>query len=842
MFYEVIPKKVFGKGDGFLTYSSDESLLPGQIVIIPLGKGTTIGVVYKKVVQPNFPTKKIIKLLYSTPLPEHILKTIVWMSEYYLIPMPLALNLMLPKGIEKTRRKTFTPSAKTEQNLKLPIIDLNTAQKNALKSLQEAPESTKLLHGVTGSGKTNIYLELAKNALKQQKSTILLVPEIALTSQLVRVFEEFFGQKVKLIHSQKTESERHQIWEKILESTEPNIIVGPRSALFTPVKNLGLIIIDECHESSYYQENAPKYSTSRIASFMAKTLGIDCIEGSATPSITDYYLAKTHNSLVQLNEKALKTAREPQIKIIDFKDRANFTKNRYFCTELLDSIEDNLKNHRQTLIFHNRRGSSPLSICEDCGEELLCPHCFLPLTLHADTFELLCHTCGYKQKVPRSCPNCGSINILHKGFGTKLLESELNRLFKNARVARFDADNGKLETLNALYDEIKNGSVDIIVGTQTVAKGLDLPKLATVGIVQADAGLSLPDFSSKERVFELITQVIGRVGRGHQEKAEVFIQTFKPDSNVLALAAKNDYCGFAESSLSDRKKATLPPFAFLAKLEISYKTEALAVQKIRQLRKSLAKNPDLIVSAETPAFHEKNSRGYTWQVIVRAKSRTKLLAALKGLDPTVRITLDPPSLLWYNIGMKIITTPDPRLREKSTKVSVIDDEILDVIKNMKKLSLDWENEHPYELSAAMAAPQMGVNKRIIIVRDDMEDKENANFTALINPEVIKTEGKTIRDYEGCLSVPRIYALVERPAKAKIKAMLKDGTEVRIKAENDLARVLLHEIDHLNGILFIDHAKDDKDAFYEMNDKGDLVKIKDYETEIKNNKQLFPDED
>lgn len=191
--------------------------------------------------------------------------------------------------------------------------------------------------------------------------------------------------------------------------------------------------------------------------------------------------------------------------------------------------------------------------------------------------------------------------------------------------------------------------------------------------------------------------------------------------------------------------------------------------------------------------------------------------------------------------MKIITTPDPRLRQKSTKVGVIDDEILDIINDMRKLSLDWEKEHPYEISAAMAAPQMGVNKRIIIVRDDMEDKNNNNFTALINPEVIKTEGKIKRDYEGCLSVPRIYALVDRPSKVKIKAKLEDGTEVRIKAEDELARCLLHEIDHLEGILFIDHARDDEDAFYEMNDKGDLVPIKDYEKEIKNNKELFPDD-
>ena len=191
--------------------------------------------------------------------------------------------------------------------------------------------------------------------------------------------------------------------------------------------------------------------------------------------------------------------------------------------------------------------------------------------------------------------------------------------------------------------------------------------------------------------------------------------------------------------------------------------------------------------------------------------------------------------------MKIITTTDPRLRQRSTKVGVIDDEILDIINDMRKLSLDWEKEHPYEISAAMAAPQMGVNKRIIIVRDDMEDKNNNNFTALINPEIIKTEGKIKRDYEGCLSVPKIYALVDRPSKVKIKAKLEDGTEVRIKAEDELARCLLHEIDHLEGVLFIDHAKDDEKAFYEMNDKGDLDPVKDYEKEIKNNKDLFPDD-
>lgn len=651
MFYEVIPEKLFHKDAGILTYSFDSPLTPGTIVEIPLGKTNSVGVILKKVTQPNFATKSISKILYTTPLPTHLLKTMLWMSEYYMTPLPTILNLILPKGITKNRRKT---AEKTEQKSlntpKIPLIELNNAQKTALKALQEGQEATKLLHGVTGSGKTNIYLEMAKNALEAGKSTILLVPEIALTSQLVRVFESTFGQKVTLIHSRQTESERHKIWENLLTPKEHSlaparIIIGPRSALFAPISNLSLIIIDESHESTYFQENTPKYSTLRLASFIAKTLKIPCIQGSATPLIQDYYIAKAKNSIVKIDEKAKKTAIDPTIKIIDFKDRANFTKNRYFCTNLLNSITENLKNHEQTLIFHNRRGSAPLSICENCGEEFLCPTCLLPLNLHADTYELICHTCGFKQKVPHVCPKCSSPNILHKGFGTKLLETELKKLFKDAKIARFDADNTKSDSLDARYDDVKNGNIDIIIGTQTVAKGLDLPKLATVGIVQADAGLSLPDYSAEERTFELITQVIGRVGRGHLDKAEVFIQTFQPDSKVLKSAIKSDYATFSEYALKKRKISGFPPFTYIAKLDITYKTEAIAVKKIRETYKTLSKNKDLIVSVPTPAFHEHTIRGYTWQLIVRAKSRQKLLTALKDLDQNIRVTLDPPSLL-----------------------------------------------------------------------------------------------------------------------------------------------------------------------------------------------------
>ena len=639
---------MFGKAGGVLTYESNNSLVPGQIVVVPLGRGKAVGVVSKKVAQPNFATKKILQVLYSKPLPMHLVTTVRFIADYYQVPLASTLGLILPNGVDKRRRKTeqmFGNMLETEQTAADAEIPLNQAQKNALEALKKAPGATKLLHGVTGSGKTNIYLKMAKNALLAQKSTILLVPEIALTGQLVRVFTEYFGDKVALLHSKQTEAERHLIFNSLLETDGPRIVIGPRSALFAPVTNLGLIVIDEAHEGTYYQENAPKYSAIRVASYMAGKLGIDLILGSATPTVEDYYLAKKKGALVTLREKAKTTAVKPEIKIIDLKNRDNFSKNRYFSNALLAAIKKNLEQGRQTLIFHNRRGSAPLTICEDCGEEMLCPNCFLPLTLHADSYELVCHTCGHTERVPLNCPKCGAPGIIHKGFGTKLLESELKKLFPSARVQRFDADNKKNEGLDATYTEVRDGKVDILVGTQTLAKGLDLPRLATVGVAQADAGLALPDYMAEERTFQLLTQVIGRVGRGHLTEAEVYIQTFRPESPVINMAAESDYFGFYEYTVKKRRKAGFPPFMFVAKLEITMKTEATVLKKVRATVVSLTRDKRLLVSPPMPAFHEHTSRGYTWQIIVRAKSRKVLIETCRDLDPNFRVTFDPVGLL-----------------------------------------------------------------------------------------------------------------------------------------------------------------------------------------------------
>lgn len=647
MFYEVIPAKSIGQNSvGVLTYSSPENLLPGQIVLVPLLRAKVPGIVVKKVVQPDFKVKPIEKILYDTPLPPHLLKTIFWLSNYYLNSLPSASSAILPNGVEKTRRKKPFEDDK-ERAIKANALPLNAAQKDALRRIEAASTATKLLFGITGSGKTNIYLKMAENTLRGGKSVILLVPEIALTSQLVEIFEHTFASSITLIHSRQTDSTRHQIWEKLLYATSPQVIIGPRSALFAPVKNLGLIIIDEAHESSFFQENTPKYSTTKLASFIASTLKITCLQGTATPLVTDYYLAEKRQAVVTLSVKAKESAKAPNIHIVDLKDRASFNSNRYFSTPLIKSIKANLEAHRQTLIFHNRRGSAPLTICEDCGWQALCPTCFLPLTLHSDTYRLICHTCGYSSSVPLNCPDCHRPGVIHKGFGTKLLEAEAKKLFPSARIARFDADNTKSETLDALYSKVRNGEYDIIIGTQTLAKGLDLPLLATVGIAQADAGLNLPDFAAEEHTFELLTQVIGRVGRGHLDTAEVFIQTYQPEHPAIVYATKADYLSFYQHLLTVRRAAKLPPFTYLAKLSLTYKTEAIVLKNIKSLHKALKAIKGLSVSTPTPAFHERSTKGYTWQLILKSPSRKLLLSALSSLkkSPNLRITVDPPTLL-----------------------------------------------------------------------------------------------------------------------------------------------------------------------------------------------------
>lgn len=643
-YYLVAPAKTFHNSDNTLTYASAEPLKIGHIVEIPLGKNTTVGIVSAKTAKPDFETKEIIRVLYAEPLPKHLVKALFWLSDYYRCPLSTVVQSMLPRGITKKRRKLKADNSIAVP--KAPANPLNAAQKRAIKEINQNPANTVLLHGITGSGKTNIYIELTKQTLAKQESVILLVPEIALTSQLVRNFQAHFDQVI-LLHSAQTEAVRHQLWEKSLQADQPHIIIGPRSALFAPVRNLGLVIIDEAHEPSYHQDQNPKYSALRLAAIMAKT-----ILGSATPLVADYYICKQHKAIVELSELAVKNDKNTDISVIDLKNRPDFTRSRLLSNQLIASIQKSLDNHTQSMIFHNRRGTAPLTICDHCGWQALCQNCLLPLVLHADKYQMRCHTCGRTYPVPTACPECQNATIHHKGFGTKMLEEELRRLFPQARIARFDTDTESGQQLTQIYDQVYAGEYDILVGTQMIAKGFDFPKLSTLGIAQADAGLSLPDYSSEERTFQLITQVIGRAKRGHQN-SHIFIQSFQPDHPLISFATQSDYASFYNYLLQKRKIGTLPPYSFLLKISLTYKTERSAISGTQKLNKKIIQFihqhqlSQVSVTPPTPAFHEHTASGYTWQITIKAKSRKDLLAIFDALDknPYLHYDFDPITLL-----------------------------------------------------------------------------------------------------------------------------------------------------------------------------------------------------
>ena len=642
-YYLIAPALTFHNSDSLLTYESEQKLNVGQIVAIPLGKKTAIGIVMQSCPKPEFATKPIVNVLYNEALPLKLTKALSWLADYYRAPMSSVIQAALPRGITKKRRDKTEKLPKIEKKQDNP---LNPAQKQVIKAIEESNTRTTLLHGITGSGKTNVYIELAKHTLEKNQSVILLVPEIALTSQLVHNFRAHFD-NIYLLHSEQSESLRHQIWEKILKTNEPSVIIGPRSALFAPIHNLGLIIIDEAHEPSFMQEQNPKYSALRLAPQLAKT-----VLGTATPLVSDYYICKAHDAIVELTELAVQNNKKSETKLIDFTSRQLFTRSRFLSNPLIESIQDSLDNHTQSMLFHNRRGTAPLTICDQCGWQALCPNCFLPLVLHADKFKMTCHTCGRNFPVPTSCPECNNASIHHKGFGTKLLEQEITRLFPKARVARFDADTESDKQLNKIYSDVHDGNYDIIIGTQMIAKGFDFPLLTTLGIVQADAGLSLPDFSSEERCYQLVTQVIGRARRGHQD-SQIFIQSFQPDNPIIEFAVNNNYSAFYDYVVQKRQKSALPPYSFILKLSMTYKTEAAAVRNIRALYKLIIQSANSLgvkqfsVTPPMPAFHERANTGYSWQLILKAKKRKDLLALFDSLpnNPYLHYTFDPISLL-----------------------------------------------------------------------------------------------------------------------------------------------------------------------------------------------------
>lgn len=643
-YYEVAPVKIVRATSASFTYCSDAELPVGSLVEIEVGKKTIAGIILRNVKKPSYNTKQIGAAIEETPLPRELITLAEWMSDYYATHLATVLQTVLPRGLQKARRALAAPAHVPQREKR--DITFTPEQSAAIETIESSTPGSILLHGVTGSGKTAVYIKCAQRAIQRGESVIIIVPEIALTSQTIGEFSHHFS-NIILTHSRQTEAQRHIAWKNALNTTEPSVVIGPRSALFLPLRRVGLIVIDEAHEPSLKQEQAPRYSALRAATMLAKFHKTRAVFGSATPLIADYYGATaSQRPIIRMSTPAASSTK-PTIALIDMTKRNNFLTHRFISDALNKKITETLAAGKQTLVFHNRRGSTSVTLCEECGWQAGCPRCFIPLTLHADSHQLRCHICGVHDRVPTSCPTCGSADIVHKGIGTKLIESELRKLYPKATIARFDGDVETGESVEEKYQQLYDGDIDIIIGTQVIAKGLDLPHLRTVGVVQADAGLSLPDYGSSERTFQLLAQVVGRVGRSHHE-TDVIIQSYQPTHPAVTLGVSQDYAGFYDVAINERKRAGFPPYTFLLKLTCVYKSETAAIRNAKTLANDLRKNVHESVSilGPTPAFYERQHDTYRWQLTLKSPKRQHLIEALQFVPPTHWQTeLDPHSLL-----------------------------------------------------------------------------------------------------------------------------------------------------------------------------------------------------
>lgn len=644
MFYKILPGSSSYKASAPLIYESSAKLERGQLVTVPLRRELAAGVVLASADRPSFSAKAISSASDLPPLPLALVELAEWMIPYYASGAgPVARQLVSLNNLKDQKRSVKPVISATHKSKNLP--PLTSEQKLAVDKITTA--GTYLLHGETGSGKTRVYLELSVKALAAKKSVVILTPEIGLTSQLEKQFSEALNEQIIVAHSSLTLAQRRAIWQKILNASEPLVVIGPRSALFLPAKNIGLIVIDEAHDSSYKQSDAPHYQASTVAAKLAQFHNCPLVLGSATPSISDYFLAEQKSRpILRMQRLAASASTSPaELTLVDIKDRNNFKHSGHLSDKLIAATEGALADGGQALFFLNRRGTARVVICADCGWTAVCPHCGLPLTYHGDQHRLRCHTCGYAERAPVVCPNCGGSNLNYKTIGAKAIEAEAKKLFPKAKIRRFDSDNPKAERLEQIYDEVKAGNVDIIIGTQTVAKGLDLPRLAVVGVVLADTGLFLPDFSADERTYQIIRQVVGRIGRGHRA-GHAIVQTYSPDNPVIQAAIRGDYAGFYARELAERQKFNFPPACHLLRLEIGRASASAAESAASKLKATLATSSlKLTIDGPSPSFHEIRGGKHFQQLVIKSKSRAALIEALAIVPPNERIELDPISLL-----------------------------------------------------------------------------------------------------------------------------------------------------------------------------------------------------
>jgi primosomal protein N' (replication factor Y) (superfamily II helicase) len=644
-----------------LTYQipNDISLFRGDRVEVSLGRRAAKGVVLGPAETPATKmTLKPVRLkLDSQCLPEPYLQWLEWLAKYYIHPIGQVMSLAYPPLERATKRnqqrkKNVIPEdilAQSELKSAMPLRSapqLTEEQAKVIDAISNAPGfGTHLVHGVTGSGKTEIYIKLLEQVLSKGQQGILLVPEISLTPQLIDRFTARLGNSIAVMHSHLTPREKTNQWFAMLDG-EKQILIGARSALFCPLKNLGMIILDEEHEGSYKQDEKLKYHARDAAIVLARYTNCPVLFGSATPSLETWYnskiLKKYH--LHQL-KKRVEDRPMPVIEVIDLKDEKERRKAAisdvpyWLSPQLATAIQEQLDRKEQSALFLNRRGVAQSFICPDCGYHFECPNCSIGLTLHGKT-SLVCHYCDYSTTSPEFCPACSIGEPQPLGIGTEQVEKDINRVFPNARTLRMDRDEiSNREDLEDAIKSIETGDIDILIGTQMIAKGLDFEKLTLVGVVLADVAMHLPDFRAGERAFQILTQVAGRSGRHQTDRpGRAIIQTYNPDHPSVQFTVAHDYETFAEQELLAREALKYPPFGRLAALKLQGLSEdrVIRMSKLLRVRAEALKiqrpgffDIELLGPAPAPIARLRNK--YRWHLLAKGPDALQLSSFCRSL-------------------------------------------------------------------------------------------------------------------------------------------------------------------------------------------------------------------
>ncbi len=589
--------------------------------------------------------KPILRLLDMAPaVDQKILRLTKWLSDYYYSSWGEAISAAIPGVLKRIPISGSRGAAKNRvEDLETGFTDGSDKhlsptpeQRQAIdlikKCLDDEAHKVFLLHGVTGSGKTEVYLQSIAHALALGRSSIILVPEISLTPQTVARFRSRFGDKIAVLHSRQLGSRRASEWQRVC-SGDAQIVVGARSAVFAPLKNLGLVVVDEEHETSYKQEDTPRYNAREVAIKRADLSNAVVILGSATPSLESFYAAKKGEyTLIELPER-IDCKSLPEVEIVDMREEFSRAKKVPIFSERLKTwIQKDISEKKQVILFLNRRGFSTFISCRRCGYVLTCKRCNVSLTYHFHTKKLTCHHCNYKMDPLDICPKCNSTYVKYWGTGTEKVESELHRLFPNASISRMDTDATQMRGAHEkVLSRFKDGKIDILVGTQMIAKGLDFPKVTLVGVISADTALNLPDFRSGERTFNLLTQVAGRAGRGDLG-GRVIIQTYAPGHYSIQAAKNHDYNSFYAKEVSFRKELNLPPFCRMVCLTLRGRKEEVVLKvseslKERLLIKDRSKKIEVLGPAPAPISRMKGM--YRWNLFLKSNKVEDIVSILR---------------------------------------------------------------------------------------------------------------------------------------------------------------------------------------------------------------------